>query len=106
MLGPERLTGALLDRLTHRVHILEMNGERHRLKQNKHNEAGNPTVPSSPALYRKSRREGLSSAPALDAVPQIGPQALARAAPRRKSHLSQPLWSTLPRSSGLVLLRP
>ena len=25
--GSERLTGALLDRLTHRVHILEMNGE-------------------------------------------------------------------------------
>ena len=25
--GSERLTGALLDRLTHHVHILEMNGE-------------------------------------------------------------------------------
>ena len=31
--GSERLTGALLDRLTHRVHILEMNGESYRLKQ-------------------------------------------------------------------------
>ena len=30
--GSERLTGALLDRLTHRVHILEMNGESYRLK--------------------------------------------------------------------------
>ncbi len=30
--GFERLTGALLDRLTHRVHILEMNGESYRLK--------------------------------------------------------------------------
>ena len=29
----ERLTGALLDRLTHHVHILEMNGESYRLKQ-------------------------------------------------------------------------
>ena len=29
--GSERLTGALLDRLTHHVHILEMNGESHRL---------------------------------------------------------------------------
>ena len=28
----ERLTGALLDRLTHHVHILEMNGESYRLK--------------------------------------------------------------------------
>ena len=33
--GSERLTGALLDRLTHRVHILEMNGESYRLKQSK-----------------------------------------------------------------------
>ena len=31
----ERLTGALLDRLTHHVHILEMNGESYRLKQSK-----------------------------------------------------------------------
>ena len=30
--GNERLTGALLDRLTHHVHILEMNGESYRLK--------------------------------------------------------------------------
>src|ERR671938_671365 len=30
--GSERLTGALLDRLTHHVHILEMNGESYRLK--------------------------------------------------------------------------
>lgn len=33
--GSERLTGALLDRLTHHVHILEMNGESFRLKQAK-----------------------------------------------------------------------
>lgn len=31
--GSERLTGALLDRLTHHVHILEMNGDSYRLKQ-------------------------------------------------------------------------
>ncbi len=31
--GSERLTGALLDRLTHHVHILEMNGESYRLKR-------------------------------------------------------------------------
>ena len=29
----ERLTGALLDRLTHHVHILEMNGDSYRLNQ-------------------------------------------------------------------------
>ena len=33
--GSKRLTGALLDRLTHRVHILEMNGESYRLKQSR-----------------------------------------------------------------------
>ena len=45
--GSERLTGALLDRLTHHVHILEMNGESYRLKQSK---------------QRKKRREAKSSA--------------------------------------------
>ncbi len=35
VLGSERLTGALLDRLTHHVHILEMNGESYRLKTSK-----------------------------------------------------------------------
>ena len=33
--GSERLTGVLLDRLTHRVHILEMNGESYRLRQSR-----------------------------------------------------------------------
>jgi DNA replication protein DnaC len=32
VMGSQRLTGALLDRLTHRVHILEANGESFRLK--------------------------------------------------------------------------
>ena len=33
VLGSERLTGALLDRLTHHVHILAMNGDSYRLRQ-------------------------------------------------------------------------
>ena len=33
VLGSERLTGVLLDRLTHHVHILAMNGDSYRLKQ-------------------------------------------------------------------------
>ena len=33
--GSERLTGALLDRLTHHVHILEMNGDSYRLASSK-----------------------------------------------------------------------
>ncbi|HLM98058.1 MAG TPA: ATP-binding protein, partial [Bryobacteraceae bacterium] len=35
VLGSERLTGALLDRLTHHVHILEMNGDSFRLKSSR-----------------------------------------------------------------------
>ena len=37
--GSERLTGALLDRLTHHVHILEMNGESYRLSQSRNRQA-------------------------------------------------------------------
>ena len=37
--GSERLTRALLDRLTHHVHILEMNGESYRLKRSRENAA-------------------------------------------------------------------
>ena len=37
--GSERVTGALLDRLTHRVHILEMNAESFRLKRSRDNDA-------------------------------------------------------------------
>ena len=42
--GLERLTGALLDRLTHHVHILEMNGESYRLKRSRENAAPSPTA--------------------------------------------------------------
>jgi DNA replication protein DnaC len=37
--GDERLTGALLDRLTHRVHIIEMQGESYRLNKSKKRQA-------------------------------------------------------------------
>lgn len=37
--GTERLTGALLDRLTHHVHILEMNGDSYRLAEAKRRRA-------------------------------------------------------------------
>jgi DNA replication protein DnaC len=48
--GSERLTGALLDRLTHHVHILEMNGESYRLKQSKSRRRKAPKSPAAEAL--------------------------------------------------------
>ena len=42
--GAERLTGAILDRLTHHVNILEMNGESFRLKQSRQAIQTNPAA--------------------------------------------------------------
>jgi DNA replication protein DnaC len=47
VLGSERLTGAVLDRLTHRCHILELNGESYRLKDAKRRRQGRTTSPAS-----------------------------------------------------------
>ncbi len=41
--GMLQLTGALLDRLTHHVHILEMNGESFRLKESRQTNQHQPT---------------------------------------------------------------
>ena len=43
VVGSERLTGALLDRLTHHVHILEMNGDSYRLKRSRENSVSQPS---------------------------------------------------------------
>jgi len=40
--GSERLTGALLDRLTHHVNILEMNGDSYRLKHSRRKKTSPP----------------------------------------------------------------
>jgi len=42
VLGSERLTGATLDRLTHRCHILECNGESYRLADARRRRRGPP----------------------------------------------------------------
>ena len=42
VLGSERLTGALLDRLTHRVHILMIEGDSYRLAQSKRRRSRTP----------------------------------------------------------------
>jgi DNA replication protein DnaC len=49
ILGTERLTGALLDRLTHHIHILEMNGESYRLKESKQTRKSAGRIPSAGA---------------------------------------------------------
>ena len=46
--GSERLTGALLDRLTHHVHILEMNGDSYRLKHSRENAVPSSEEPDTP----------------------------------------------------------
>ena len=52
----ERLTSALLDRLTHHVHILEMNGDSYRLKQSKkHLTGAQPAPPLPPGAAPASR---------------------------------------------------
>jgi DNA replication protein DnaC len=49
ILGSERLTGALLDRLTHHVHILEMNGPSYRLQHSKARQQSKKRQPMRPA---------------------------------------------------------
>ena len=62
VLGSERLTGALLDRLTHHVHILTMNGDSYRLKQS----SGQRRAPASD----KRAEQNQATADAVD--PETG----------------------------------
>ena len=55
--GSERLTGALLDRLTHHVHIIEMNGESYRLKGSRTNAATPAPGPSAGRRLVPGRRQ-------------------------------------------------
>ena len=50
--GSERLTGALLDRLTHHVHILVMNGDSYRLKDSRQSAAALAPASDRPAGRR------------------------------------------------------
>ena len=54
--GCERLTGALLDRLTHHVHILEMNGESFRLASSKKQNRGTTKI-----AHKENEREKVAS---------------------------------------------
>src|ERR1700712_3880101 len=53
VLGSERLTGALLDRLTHHVHILEMNGDSFRLAHSKRRTRRAGSEPPSGAAHQE-----------------------------------------------------
>ena len=73
----ERLTGALLDRLTHHVHILEMNGNSFRLKHSKHRISDEQTATirlrlSSILQVRSSSSEGVI--PLALPLPETNPQ--------------------------------
>jgi hypothetical protein len=58
VLGNERLTGAPLDRLTHRVHIIEAKGESYRLKAAKKRGKNSPdkNLPSPPEGREEKQR--------------------------------------------------
>ena len=58
ILGSERLTGALLDRLTHHVHILEMNGDSFRLKQSKRKRGHHQPLTAQSAAPTAERAAG------------------------------------------------
>ena len=58
VLGSERLTGATLDRLTHRCHILEASGESYRLKDAKRRD--NQTVQVTD-LNRRNKKEAINA---------------------------------------------
>jgi len=65
--GSERLTGALLDRLTHHVHILEMNGDSYRLKQSKRSKStaqlAHRPRPAAPATGLRRRQGPVDNLP-------------------------------------------
>ncbi len=94
--GSERLTGALLDRLTHHVHILEMNGESYRLATAK--KAQRRTGTSGANATKNQRRRRPQN---LIAAARIEPRFATLRAPQcARQHKSQglrgPFLSTRP----------
>ena len=81
VLGSERLTGALLDRLTHHVHILEMNGDSYRLKQSRRKREPPPAADPPP---RRNALRGEGPLPLRSRAP----------APRKSQNNSPTYWLT------------
>ena len=73
----ERLTGALLDRLTHRVHILEANGESYRLR-----EARNRLKKQASSATTLASTQGGLTAAVWRAIHAAGASLLGRHPPR------------------------
>jgi hypothetical protein len=88
VLGPERLTGALLDRLTHHVHILEMNGDSSRLKTSKQD-----ALPSGPSNRTPRRHRACVLGPAGADPYEAAGRALAKRKPAPKRRISPTLNS-------------
>ncbi len=63
--GSERLTGALLDRLTHHVHVLEMNGDSFRLAHSKRRSRRARSEPPLDAALRNETRKAKSKKPPI-----------------------------------------
>ena len=61
--GSERLTGALLDRLTHHVHILEMNGDSYRLKGSRQSAAAPAPASDRPAADQRPAGPAVQAGP-------------------------------------------
>lgn len=86
VLGSERLTGAVLDRLTHRCHLLEATGPSYRLRDAQRRRKANPS-PAAPSAAPTTEPPA-GSEPARTAEPPAGPEPVAKpvpapAAPRR-----------------------
>ena len=74
VLGSERLTGALLDRLTHHVHILEMNGQSYRLSQSRQAQhCGLPGALPTPGTLLAPHPTPLPPAPVVDPMTRFSP---------------------------------
>ena len=94
--GSERLTGALLDRLTHHVHILEMNGESYRLKGSRQDAPASSPSPSARTPI-SAPRTPTPAPPSRRDPPPTGQAAAVR---------HHPSGTAFHRPSGTVFVRP